>query len=122
MEQVDQAKLKDGTPIAEREHIELLGSGSSHGYCARLLIWIVRAYQATLSSFMGGHCRFQPTCSVYSIDAIRRHGAMRGTWLTIKRLSRCHPFGGFGYDPVPSSFESTPKLAVPDSDEERHPS
>lgn len=68
---------------------------------ARLLIACVRAYQATLSPFLGGHCRFQPTCSVYAIEALTRHGARRGGWLTIRRLSRCHPCGGFGADPVP---------------------
>ena len=46
------------------------------------------------------HCRFQPTCSQYAIDAIRRHGVGRGLWLAVRRLGRCHPFGGCGYDPV----------------------
>lgn len=122
MEQEDQAKLNDGTRIAERRHSDLTASGGSHGPCTRFLIWLVRAYQATLSSFMGGHCRFQPTCSVYSIDALKQHGAMRGTWLTIRRLSRCHPLGGFGYDPVPPSSDAKPEQATSDSDEERQPS
>jgi len=49
---------------------------------------------------MGGHCRFQPTCSQYAIDAITQYGAIRGGWKTVKRLVRCHPFGGKGYDPA----------------------
>ncbi len=67
---------------------------------ARLLVAIVRLYQASLGPFMGGHCRFSPTCSQYAIDALTAHGAMRGSWLTVRRISRCHPFGGGGYDPV----------------------
>jgi putative membrane protein insertion efficiency factor len=68
---------------------------------ARLLVVIVRGYQATLGHFLGGHCRFQPTCSEYSIAALHEHGALRGAWLTLRRLLRCHPFGEFGFDPVP---------------------
>lgn len=67
---------------------------------ARLLVAIVRLYQASLGPFMGGHCRFSPTCSQYAIDALTAHGAMRGSWLTVRRIGRCHPFGGGGYDPV----------------------
>ena len=62
---------------------------------------LVRLYQLTLGHLMGGHCRFQPTCSHYSIEALKTHGALRGTWLTLRRLLRCHPFGGAGFDPVP---------------------
>ena len=65
------------------------------------LILLVRLYQVILAPFMGGHCRFQPTCSAYALDALRTHGAVRGTWLTLRRITRCHPWGGFGYDPVP---------------------
>ena len=67
---------------------------------ARLLVAIVRLYQASLGPFMGGHCRFSPTCSQYAIDALTAHGALRGSWMTVRRISRCHPFGGGGYDPV----------------------
>jgi len=65
------------------------------------LILLVRLYQIMLSPVMGGHCRFQPTCSVYSLQALRTHGALRGSWLTLRRITRCHPWGGCGYDPVP---------------------
>lgn len=68
---------------------------------------LVRLYQMTLGPFLGGHCRFYPTCSAYSIEALQTHGALRGSWLTIRRLLRCHPFGGHGIDPVP------PPLALP---------
>lgn len=61
----------------------------------------VRAYQVLLAPLMGGHCRFHPTCSEYALDALRSHGAGRGLWLTVRRLLRCHPLGGRGYDPVP---------------------
>ncbi len=62
---------------------------------------LIRAYQFTLSPLLGGQCRFEPSCSRYSLEAYREHGAIRGTWLTVRRLLRCHPFGPSGYDPVP---------------------
>jgi putative membrane protein insertion efficiency factor len=69
--------------------------------CAWPLIALVRMYQLTLGHFMGGHCRFAPTCSHYSIEALKTHGALKGGWLTLRRVLRCHPFGGAGFDPVP---------------------
>jgi putative membrane protein insertion efficiency factor len=68
---------------------------------ARPLIGLVRVYQAVGRPLFGGHCRFRPTCSDYAIGALRRHGALRGSYLAIRRLLRCHPLGGAGYDPVP---------------------
>ena len=67
---------------------------------ARGLILAVRFYQVTLGPLLGGHCRFAPTCSAYAIEALHVHGAGRGSWLALKRLLRCHPFGGGGYHPV----------------------
>lgn len=67
---------------------------------ARPLVMLVRLYQVSLGPFIGGHCRFHPTCSQYAIDALTAHGAWRGSWMTVRRISRCHPFGGGGYDPV----------------------
>ncbi|HEX3357511.1 MAG TPA: membrane protein insertion efficiency factor YidD [Tepidisphaeraceae bacterium] len=65
-----------------------------------ILIHLVLLYRATLGQFMGGQCRFQPTCSQYAIDAINKHGAMVGGWRAIKRIAKCHPWGGGGYDPA----------------------
>jgi len=62
---------------------------------------LIRFYQLVISPMLGPRCRYYPTCSQYSLEAIAKHGAMQGTWMTIRRLSRCHPWGGFGYDPVP---------------------
>lgn len=69
---------------------------------AKLLIAIIRGYQLTLSPFLGGSCRFLPSCSAYAIEAIATHGAWRGPLLAMRRLSRCHPLGRSGYDPVPA--------------------
>jgi putative membrane protein insertion efficiency factor len=67
---------------------------------ARPLIFAVRMYQAILGPLLGGHCRYVPSCSEYAIEALRRRGALRGSWLTLRRLLRCHPLGGAGFDPV----------------------
>ena len=69
---------------------------------ARVLMACVRLYQITLSPWIGGQCRFHPTCSHYSMGALAQHGAVRGTWLTIKRLGKCHPYHPGGVDEVPS--------------------
>jgi len=68
---------------------------------SKLLIGLIRLYQITLSPFVGRACRYTPTCSNYGIEAIRKHGPFKGTWLTIKRVLSCNPWGGSGYDPVP---------------------
>lgn len=66
-----------------------------------VLILFVRAYQVTLSPLFSGCCRFEPSCSNYMIEAIEVHGPVKGVWLGLRRLLRCHPFGPHGYDPVP---------------------
>lgn len=66
-----------------------------------MLIVGVRVYQVMLSPLLGGSCRYFPSCSVYAIEALERHGALRGGWLAIRRIARCHPFRPGGYDPVP---------------------
>lgn len=76
---------------------------------ARLLALPIRAYRLVLSPWVGMHCRFQPTCSEYALDALRRHGAAQGGWLTLRRLVRCRPGGPSGYDPVPESLHSCPR-------------
>lgn len=70
----------------------------------RLLIALIRLYQYLLSPWIGHHCRFFPTCSNYAIDAIKRFGAMRGAYLTIRRLLKCHPWHHGGIDPVPEKL------------------
>lgn len=65
-----------------------------------LLIQLVIVYRGTLGRFLGGQCRFTPSCSQYAIDAINKYGSVRGTWKAIRRIIRCHPWGGHGYDPA----------------------
>jgi putative membrane protein insertion efficiency factor len=68
---------------------------------ARVLSWPVRAYRAVLSPWVGHHCRYVPTCSAYALEALERHGGVRGGWLAARRIARCHPWGGAGVDDVP---------------------
>ena len=68
---------------------------------ARLLVLPIRAYRLVLSPWVGRSCRFDPTCSAYALEALERHGAVRGGWLTLRRLMRCRPWGGHGIDDVP---------------------
>ena len=65
-----------------------------------LLIRLVLLYRATLGPFLGGHCRFHPTCSQYAIDAVNKHGALRGSWKALRRILRCHPWSPGGFDPA----------------------
>lgn len=73
--------------------------------CRRLaalpLIGLVRFYQLCISPLTPPACRFTPTCSQYALEALRKYGPLKGGWLTLRRLARCHPWGGSGYDPVP---------------------
>ncbi len=61
----------------------------------------IRFYRLVVSPLIGSNCRFQPTCSEYAIEALKSHGAFRGGWLAARRIAKCHPLGGSGYDPVP---------------------
>ena len=70
----------------------------------------IRFYQRALSPLMGPSCRFTPTCSEFAIGAIDRYGALSGGWLAVKRILRCHPFGGQGYDPVPEASVDDPMV------------
>jgi putative membrane protein insertion efficiency factor len=65
------------------------------------LVQLVRLYRLAISPWLGANCRFDPTCSSYAIEALEVHGLLKGTWLAVRRIGRCHPWGGSGYDPVP---------------------
>lgn len=71
------------------------------GLAARGMILLVQGYQGMISPHLGNWCRYQPTCSHYAIEAIQKHGPWHGGMLALRRIGRCHPWGGSGYDPVP---------------------
>jgi putative membrane protein insertion efficiency factor len=68
---------------------------------ARLLVLVARGWQLGPSLILPPSCRYSPSCSAYAIEALRRYGAIKGSWLAARRIGRCHPWGGHGYDPVP---------------------
>ena len=74
-------------------------------YISQALVWLlllpIRFYQIAISPLLGPSCRYTPTCSEYARQAIVKHGPFKGSWLALKRILRCHPWGGSGYDPVP---------------------
>ncbi len=95
---------------------------STPGVAARLLRGVIHVYRGALSPLLPRACRFEPSCSAYGLEALSTHGARRGSWLTLKRLCRCHPWGGYGYDPVPpvsglppSRFSATQVASSPPS-------
>ncbi len=67
----------------------------------QVLLALVRFYRYAISPMLGRNCRFVPSCSEYALEAVERHGALMGSWLAARRVCRCHPFSGGGYDPVP---------------------
>ena len=70
----------------------------------RFLLFVVRGYRLLLSPWLGNSCRFEPSCSAYALQALQRHGAAGGSYLTLHRIARCHPFCRGGHDPVPSAI------------------
>jgi len=68
---------------------------------SKIIVFLIRIYQLSISPFLGSNCRYQPTCSQYSVDAVNKYGPLKGGWLALKRISSCHPWGGHGHDPVP---------------------
>ena len=68
---------------------------------SKILIYLVQFYRHAISPHFPPACRYTPTCSQYAIEALKKYGAIKGSWLTIKRIGRCNPWGGSGYDPVP---------------------
>jgi len=74
----------------------------------RLLVGLVSAYRRLVSPLLGQRCRFHPSCSAYAQEALSRYGAGRGSWLALRRISRCHPFHPGGYDPVPDQVSAAP--------------
>lgn len=74
---------------------------------ARVFVLPVRAYRLLFSPWVGHNCRYQPTCSAYALEALEKHGGVKGAWLTLRRISRCHPWGRSGYDPVPAPKTSS---------------
>ena len=66
------------------------------------LLILIRGYQLIISPLLGSNCRFMPTCSEYAMESLKSHGLIKGSYLTIKRIGKCHPWGGHGYDPIPT--------------------
>lgn len=87
-------------------------AGKTMGIFTKILtvpfIWLVRFYQAAISPYTPSSCRYSPTCSSYSLEALKKHGVFKGGWLAVKRIGSCHPWGGRGYDPVPEKEEKPP--------------
>lgn len=82
-----------------------------------LLIGLLRAYRFAISPLYGQVCRYHPTCSAYALEAVTVHGSIKGSWLAVRRVGRCHPWAAGGYDPVPGKKSVN---AVPDSNGDQH--
>jgi len=82
----------------------------------KILVWLmilpIRFYRYFVSPMLGPSCRFQPTCSAYAIEALKKHGPLAGFWLSVRRIARCHPLGGDGFDPVPDPVTGDPRVST----------
>jgi putative membrane protein insertion efficiency factor len=85
---------------------------TTKGPISGLMITTIKAYRLLISPWFGAACRFTPSCSSYTQEAILRHGPVRGVWLGARRIARCHPWGGSGYDPVPAPRHASPAQAT----------
>jgi hypothetical protein len=88
----------------------------------RGLMALVRGYRLLLSPWLGNSCRFEPTCSIYALGVLERHGALAGSYLTLKRLGRCGPWCAGGHDPVPEAPPALFSYLISSSSEKKHPS
>lgn len=86
----------------------------------RLLVWLLRGYQLLVSPMLGQKCRFYPTCSNYAIEALKVHGAARGSWLALRRVCRCHPWNEGGVDFVPAASPPPGQASSPTACDCRH--
>ena len=88
-----------------------------------VLIWLLKGYRFAISPLYGQVCRFYPTCSAYALEAVTEHGALRGSWLAVRRIGRCHPWNPGGYDPVPrrGGEQSGTGASEADRPEQDHP-
>lgn len=94
-------RFKKPLPMNDADHIVAQLWRGVLKVLGMVLILPIRFYQRCISPLTPPACRFTPTCSQYAVEAIRKHGPFKGFWLAVKRISRCHPWGGSGYDPVP---------------------
>ena len=82
------------------------------GWGSRLVALLVVGYRLLISPWLPPSCRYEPSCSVYALEALQRHGPLRGSWLAARRIGRCHPCGGQGYDPVPDTGQTISRKAA----------
>jgi uncharacterized protein len=87
--------------LTEHNHSSSTEGKEGKQPAAPIGIWVILSFPWIISPWLGNKCRYTPTCSHYGIEALKKYGPIKGMWLTIKRVARCHPWGGHGYDPVP---------------------
>ena len=97
--------MKKKSNIDINEEVKVSSKSSFRAICKQIIVFpfvlLIKIYQVCISPFTPASCRFSPTCSSYSLQAFKKYGPIKGAWLSFKRIIRCHPWGGSGYDPVP---------------------